>query len=167
MRLSPLPPRAAAPVIIPQESPVYRLKAPFFGPDDHLYAEGEILIYEDEPNPEMEPMNELAQDAMRTYLKKLDEHGKTAAEKVGRGYTGLSDAYENSLLLSKQQGKRVQSLSKREAAPMMRAKKDVKGIARIELKEAGPEVQAVASRKRGIAKESTPAAVNGNVDLLD
>lgn len=153
MRLSPLPPRAAAPVVIPQDAPVYRLTAPFFAEDDHQYMEGEILVFEGEPNQFMEPMNTVAQDKMRAYLTKLDKYGKEAAEKVGRGYTGLTDAFENSLLLGKQEGKRVRSLTAKEATPLMRAKKEVKGIARLELKEAAPEVQTVA--KRGLQKDKT------------
>ena len=154
MRLSPVPPRPTAPVVIPQDEPVYRLKGDYFGPDDVIYPEGSILAIADEPNQEMEPLNDLARAAMRAYLKKLDGYGRAAAEKVGKGYSGLEDAFANSLELNKQEGRRVHVINDKGAVPMMRANKQGKAVKKIDLSaEAAPEVVKV-------SKKNTPSAVN-------
>lgn len=164
MRLSPVQSRPAAPVVIPQEAPVYRLKAPIFAADDCLYAEGAILQTEDEPNQEMEPLNDLARQRMRDYLAKLDAYGKEVAEKTGKSYAGLVDAFEQAHTLAKKEGKRVSLIGGQEATPLMGAKKKGKKIQQLEMNaEGAPEMVTV---KKKVALENTPRAVN-NAEMFE
>lgn len=70
--------------------PAFRILAVagFYGPDDHLYQEGEEIYYEGEPNEEMEPLNQLARERMVVYLEKLDALAKEAAVKKGIPFNG-------------------------------------------------------------------------------
>lgn len=143
MQLSPVPPQRQAPLVIPQDRPVYRIKSEkgFFGPDDNLYAEGEIIIFEDEPNPEMEPLNSLAIEKMREYLEKLDAEGRKVAEKTGKAYHNLADAFDNARTLEQQEHKKVQLISGNgQQTPLMRGEKKASGIARVALNAPTPQM---------------------------
>lgn len=126
MRLSPLPPQRPEAIVIPTDVPVYRIReGKFFGPNDHLFQEGEIIEFHGEPNLEMEPLNELARAKVRDFLAKLDDEGRKAAAKIGKAYHGYLEAFENSHLLAKQEGKSVRSLSAKEMTPVLgRPKQD-------------------------------------------
>jgi len=133
-RLSPVPPQAQAPIVVPQDRPVYRIKqGKFFGPDDNLYEEGAIIAWKDEPNMEMEPMNELAQAAYSKFLAKLDKFGKEVAEKTGKAYTSLADAHANSYDLAKQESKSFEVLNGKKQVPLMGAKKKLDSIESVDL----------------------------------
>lgn len=147
MQLSPVPPQRQAPVVIPDDVAVYRVKdGKFFGPDDTLYPEGSILAWDEEPNTEMQPLNDLARTAMKKYLKKLDGHGRDAARAAGKSYTSLADAYENSIVLAQQEGKRVRLLNAVETIPLMGAKKNTTGLKKLDLDS---EADPVASPGKG------------------
>ncbi len=134
--LSPVPPRPAQALAIPQDVPVYRVKSACYL-DDDLYTEGAVLTWPDEPNLEMEPMNELAQKAMIKFLEKLDIEGQKVAEKTGKSYSGYKDAYENSLVLAQQDGKRVQLVTDKKMAPLMRGNKKTR-VEKVELNPTTP-----------------------------
>jgi len=110
MQLSPIPPQAKTPVIIPDDRPVYRINdnGPFFGPDDTLYKEGEIIAWAGQPSLCMDPLNGMARDETRKYLQMLDNLGRAAAEKVGRSYSGMSQALDNALEMERLSAKQVQ-----------------------------------------------------------
>ena len=132
-RLSPVPPQPQAPIVIPQDRPVYRIKGgKFFGPDDHLYEEGAIVAWKDEPNLEMEPLNALAQEKMVAFLKKLDKHGREVAEKTGKAYTSLADAHANAYDLAKQEQKPFEALNVKKTIPLMGAKKKLDSIEEVD-----------------------------------
>lgn len=123
MQLSPIPPqRNTAPVVIPQDRPVYQAMSPCFF-EDELLPVGTIFAWDDEPNQDMHPMNPLAADKLRAYLQKLDDLGRAAAEKAGRSYVSLADAHENSIALAKQDAKKVQILNGKETVPLLGSKK--------------------------------------------
>lgn len=139
MRLSPQPPSRPEAIVIPSDTPVYRIKeGKFFGPNDHLFQEGEIIEFQGEPNLEMEPLNEMAREKMRTFLTKLDEEGRKAAAKAGKAYHGYLDAFENSIHLAKQEGKSVRSLSAKEMTPIMGVPKEISIAKKIEPDLTGP-----------------------------
>lgn len=73
------------------KKPVYKILAEhgFFGPDCKLWKEGEVIIYTDEPNLEMKPMNAAARDAMDKYVSKMTEFARAKAEKDGKPFSGL------------------------------------------------------------------------------
>lgn len=137
-RLSPVPPRASN-FAIPQDRPVYRiLQGKFFGPDDTLYEEGSFVVWKDEPNLEMEPMNELAQENMIVFLKKLDTDGRKVAEKTGKAWNSLADAHANAYALAQQDSKSFEVLNKPKQVPLMGAKKSIDSIEKIEVAPTTP-----------------------------
>lgn len=137
-RLSPVPPRTQN-FVIPQDRPVYRiLQGKFFGPDDTLYEEGSFVIWKDEPNLEMEPMNELAQDNMLKFLEKLDAAGRKVAEQTGKSWNNLADAHANAYALAQQESKSFEVLNAPKQVPLMGAKKNVSSIEEIKVNQAPP-----------------------------
>lgn len=126
MRLSPLPPQPAAAIYIPDDVPVYRIKeGKFFGPNDHLYEENDVIEFHGEPNLEMEPMNPLAKDKMREFLAKLDAEGRQAAVKAGRAYHGFLDAFEGkeaARTIAAEKG--IRKLSQKESVPVLGQQKE-------------------------------------------
>lgn len=139
--LSPLPPQRQAALTIPQDRPVYRIDSEkgFFGPDDCLYAYGSMIVWMDEPNPDMEPMNSLAHEAKVKYLEKLDSYARKVAEKTGNSYTSMSDAYKNSLELAKQDAKKIELVGSKQQVPLMGAKKrGPKKIEKVEFEQPAP-----------------------------
>ncbi len=142
--LSPVPQRYTPMPVIRQDRPAYRIMAEkgFFGPDDCLYQAGSMIYWTDEPNQEMEPLNELAEKAMKAYLGRLDDEGRKVAEKIGKAYTSLADAYDNSRLMEVQDAKKIQLIDGQGAGekPIMRAvKRGPKKIEAINAPEPVPQ----------------------------
>lgn len=111
MRLSPVPMQPTVMPFIPEDRPVYRIKAgtTFYGPDDTLYPEETILAWHDQPSyNSMEPLNELARQEMLKLVRKLDIEGKKVAEKNGTAYIGLENAMLAAEESAKQDGRRVE-----------------------------------------------------------
>lgn len=117
-------PMAMQPTLIPDDVPVYRVKEGKFYVDDRLLEEGAIIICQEEPNQEMEPLNELAKVAMLEYLEKLDKHGMEVAAKLGKAYVSTKDAFQNSMQLAKEDGRRVSVLNERREIPTLGAEKN-------------------------------------------
>lgn len=163
MQLSPTPPsRYQAPLVIPEDVPVYRLRSAFFGPDDCLYAEGDVIVLEDEPNQEMIPLNKLAKKNMKAYLEKLDDDGRKVAEKLGRNFVSIADAHENAMALEKEESKRVTLLNgKPKGVPLMGA--DKKNAAK-RVTKLQAEAEAVPMARGKMALANVARAVNGNTD---
>lgn len=80
------PPRPRVDPAIPQDKPVFRIldEHGFFGPNDHLYPQGSLVVLYDCPNENMEPMNDLAKESLSAYLDMLDDSAKKVAETNGR-----------------------------------------------------------------------------------
>lgn len=91
---------------IPNDVPVYRIKEGKLWCDDEMHEEGTIIAFEEEPNLEMEPLNALANEKYRTFLKKLDNLGRQAAHKAGKAYTNLADAFSTACEIAAQEGGR-------------------------------------------------------------
>lgn len=161
--LSPIPPQRQQHLIIPQDRPVYRIKeGKFFGPDDCLYNEGEVIEFDDEPNTEMEPLNGLAQEKMRQYLEKLDIEGKKVAEKNGKAYTSLADAFENAREQMSNDTKKVRSLTAKEQVPLMGAKKKGGRISKVEEGKLAPLMGNIKSPVQSNAAEKNAGKLELN-----
>lgn len=137
-------------MIIPQDKPVYRVlsQAGFFGPDDHLYAEGDIVVFMDEPNDEFEPLNDLARKAQNTYFDKLDDLARAAAEKAGRAYAGRPRSLDEAISIASQDARRVQLVKGDGGVPLMGGRKN--GPARVEKLVEDAETPADGRRGRGV-----------------
>lgn len=94
--LSPVPPRPKASAHIDPDRAAYRVteKRGFFDETDRLWEKGSMIYWEGEPSIGFEPLNDKAEDAMRTYLQKLDDYAKEVAEKKGTGYASQVNAFE-------------------------------------------------------------------------
>jgi hypothetical protein len=112
-------PQNMMPSVIPDDVPVYRIKEGKFFADDTLFEEGAIIAYEKEPNVEMEPLNKLAIQKMSEYLQRLDALGKAKAEKDGKSYVSLEDAFKNAYSSAVQEGKTVNLLNGSKQVPLM------------------------------------------------
>lgn len=96
-----------------QERPEYRILAVngFFGPDSHLYREGEEIYFEGEPNEDMEPLNEPARAAMEKFFNKLEQAAKELAKKAGVPYTGRPRTLEAAVELSTLAARRTSTVN--------------------------------------------------------
>jgi len=152
--LSPMRPQAYAPIVIPQHRPFYRILAGnFFGPDDTLYPEGSVIGWDGEPNLEMEPLNDKAQEMMKTFLTKLDKFGREAAEKAGKHYNSLADAHENAYALAQRESKQVERIDGPKQVPLMGAKKKQGAVETVETKTAPLMGQPVGKLSLGAKNE--------------
>ncbi len=124
MRLSPVPPRPQAAPLIPQDVAVYRiLDEKGFYADDTLFPVDTIIAWERDPNPLMEPMNDLAHEAMKKYLGKLDVFGKEKAKEDKKAFVSQLAAY-----VAKTEsddagdGRKVKVIGEKAQVPLMGAK---------------------------------------------
>lgn len=118
--------------------PAYRVLATngFFGPDDHLYREGEEIYFDGEPNEEMEPLNELARLRIVEFITKLEDESRKIADKLGKPFHGRPRSLDGGLALATE--------LQRNGIAIMGAKKDTSNIKQIKTEET-PETGA----KRG------------------
>lgn len=124
---------------INNDRPAYRVLAihGFYGPDDHLYEEGECIYYDNEPNEEFEPLNEKARQAMTNYLTKLENQAREVAAKLNRPFIERPKTLDGALVFATE--------IQREKMAIMNAPKETKSIERVEVEET-PETGQV---KRG------------------
>lgn len=124
MQLYSQPPRQSlAPTVIPDDVPVYKILDGKFYADDELFEAGSILVWPDEPNEEMMPLNTLARQKHVEYLQKLDRLGRQAAEKAGKSYVSKEDAFRNAMEAARDEGRRVTLLNGKTDTPIMGARK--------------------------------------------
>lgn len=142
-------------VVISSERPAYKILSEkgFFGPDDHLYTSGEMIYFDDEPNEDMEPLNDLARVKIRDLIEKLDRLGREAAEKFDRPYTSRASSLEEAIQLSTEDARRVQSIGNPNGVALMKSDKRGKttGIERVASDEI-PETKGNKTGKLSIKK---------------
>lgn len=162
MRLSPVPPQRMAPPLIPQDVPVYRVtdEKGFFA-DDTLFLQDTIIAWPDEPNPNMEPMNDLAHDAMKKYLGKLDAFGNEWARREKKSYVSQLAAYVAKTEGDDQQdGRRAIVIGEKTQVPLLGGKKRGRPRAtKVDLEAQGTQVQSVKG-KFSLDRVSGKDAVN-------
>lgn len=141
MQLFTQPPRTSfQPTVIPDDVPVYRIKEGKFFVDDELLPEGAIVAFSEEPNLEMEPLNSLAVEALRAYMKKLDKLGRLKAEKEGKAYASYEDAFNNAMSLRGGEGRKAMLLNGIEQTPIMGGKqRGKKKASKIEIAKVSSE----------------------------
>ena len=112
-------------MLIPTDRPAYRILNPtgFFGPDDHLYSEGDCIVFEGIPNEEMEPLNALARERLEAYSEALDDGARKVAEKNGREYTPRPRTMEGNIDLATADARRPQLIQGGPGVPIMGGKK--------------------------------------------
>jgi len=144
------PPRAKIDPVIPQNKPVYRVldEKGFFGPDDTLHPEGEIIVLHDEPNINMEPMNDLAKDRLRIVMKKLNESSKHVADANGRYFAPQTQSVDDMLSNATEDARRIKSLSNPDGVAIMGAKLDSSKRIESAFPEEVPESGAKSANKR-------------------
>lgn len=124
MQLFTAPPRQSfQPVVIPQDMPVYRIKEGKFYADDELFEAGSIITWDEEPNLDMEPMNQLAMDRYGEFLNKIDTLGREKAKQDGKSYISYADAFTNFASLQQNSGKKVGVLNAPQEVPIMGGKR--------------------------------------------
>ena len=139
--LSPVPPQRQAPVFIPQDRPVYRAKnACFFY--DTLLEEGKIFTWLEEPNLELEPLNDLATAAMDKYIAKMDDYGRKAAKAIGKAYKPISAGNKHPDDISAEDNNGLRVLNAKTQIPLMGAKLS-RRIEQITVPDAGTEPQII------------------------
>jgi len=134
---------------ISNDRPAYRILAVhgFFGPDDHLYQLGEEIYYDEEPNEEMEPLNEPARQKLSDYLNKLDNMAKVAAEKSNKAFVGRPRTLDGAVVFATEM--------QRDKITVMSAKKEVSSVGKIDNEET-PETGSL-NPKRGRGRPSKKA----------
>ena len=133
------PPKKEVLPDIPQDRPVYRIlnEQGFYAPNDRLYQAGEFVALWDVPNEDMEPMNELAREALDKYIDTLEASAKLVAEKNGRAYSGRPRSKEEMIDAANIDARRAQTVGMGDkGVPIMGAKinskKRVQNIGEVE-----------------------------------
>lgn len=131
------------PLVVKPDRPAYRVldERGFFG-DDQLWPVGSVIYYDDEPNEEMEPLNDLAFKKMRTYLEKLDAFAEEVAQKTGKRFLGRTRNIDDALNDLREDARRVQLVSGDGGVPVMGAKRGRPKVQRV----GEPEVAETGSR---------------------
>lgn len=145
-------------MLIPTDRAAYRILAVegFFGPDDHLYREGDCIVFDGTPNEEMEPLNDIAKERLRLYSDMLDEEAKKAAEKAGRRFAARPRSRDGLIATASADARAVQLISGGPGIPLMKGQKHGPAIERLgepEIPETGI-VSGEPPRKRGRPRKS-------------
>lgn len=85
-----------------KERPKYRILSPsgFFGPNDHLFEEGDEIVFDGTPNEEMEPLNEEAHKKLVAYISYLDDFARATADKLGRPFVERPKTLDGAYVLA-------------------------------------------------------------------
>lgn len=120
------PPRPRVDPPIPADKPVFRIltEQGYFGPDDTLHRMGELIVLFDEPNEDMEPMNDMARKSLESHLDKLETSSREVAKFNGRHFAGRARTKDEMLDHATSDSRRVQSLSNPGGVAIIGAKKD-------------------------------------------
>lgn len=122
--MSPMPPKMYAAPVIPQDRPCYRIldgRGVFL--DDVMFFPGDIVIWDEEPNKEMEPLNDLARGATDAFFDDREELAKAASLKKGMRYIPLRRPIEDDRMLNSSESRRVELVKGDGGVPVMGARK--------------------------------------------
>lgn len=112
------------PLVISNDRPAYRVLAErgFFA-DDILWTTGKVIYFDDEPNEELEPLNDKARDAIMAHLTKLDEYAAEMAARNGKKFVSRIKNMEEAMNLLREDTRRVSLVQGDGGVPLMGAKK--------------------------------------------
>ena len=118
------PPSHKALPPLTQDRPAYRIldERGFFC-DDVLWPVGSIVYYDDEPNEQMEPLNDKARDAMIALIRKLDGFAEEVAKQTGKKFVSRAKDLEESLNQLRESARRVEIVQGDGGVPIMGAKR--------------------------------------------
>lgn len=124
-------------MLIPSDRPAYRVLAVegFYGPDDHLYREGDCIIFDGIPNEEMEPLNEIARKKLQMYSNWLDEEARKVAAKHGREFQSRPRNLDGVIAQASADARQVQLLQGGPGVPLMGGTHNKVGIQKLEDEE--------------------------------
>ncbi len=147
--MSPLPPKMYAPPVVRQDRPAYRILKECFL-EDVMYFEGQMVYFDDEPNKEMEPLNELAREATKEFFDSREKLAKEASAAKGMRYIPLRRPVQEERDLNSADARRVELIKGDGGVPVMGARK--RGRPKAEKIEVSPfEEQPIADTSK--AKE--------------
>lgn len=119
----------------------------FYGPDDHLYPEGEEIYFDGEPNEQMEPLNDLAKFRLIKHIERLERETKAAYEKLGKPYAGRPRSFDGAIVLATE--------LQRSGVVLMGAKKENKTVKKVH-EEGVPETGEKRGRGRPPGAKNRP-----------
>lgn len=119
---SPLPPKMYSAPSIPQDVACYRILKPCFL-DDIMFFEGDIVTWQEEPNKEMEPLNDLAKKATNAFFDDREALAKAASAAKGTKYIALRRPIEEERELNNSESRRVELIKGDGGIPVMGARK--------------------------------------------
>lgn len=125
--LSPLPPKTYAEPSVPQHVPCYRILKPCFL-DDIMFFEGQVVTWSEEPNEEMEPLNDLARDATNTFFDKIEALGRAASAAKGTAYVSMRRPIEEGRERNTADSRRVELVKGDGGVPVLGARRKIRKV---------------------------------------
>ncbi len=123
--LSPLPPKMYAAPAIPQDVPCYRILKQCFL-DDVMYFEGDIVTWTEEPNAEMEPLNDFAREASDAFFDKVEAYAREFADANKKRFIPVRRPFGDERRLSTADARRVELIKGDGGVPVMGARRPPK-----------------------------------------
>ncbi len=120
--LSAVPPKQYATPIVRQDRPAYRILKECFL-DDVMYFEGQMVYWDEEPNKEMEPLNDLAREAIAEFFDSRELLAKEASAAKGMRYIPLRRPVSEERELNTMESRRVELIKGDGGVPVMGARK--------------------------------------------
>ncbi len=120
--MSPLPPRQYAAPVVRQDRPAYRILKECFL-DDVMYFEGQMVYWDEEPNKEMQPLNDLAQKAIDAFFDSREELARQKSAANGMKYIPLRRPVSEERELNTAESRRVELVRGDGGIPVMGARK--------------------------------------------
>ncbi len=140
--MSPMPPRAFAQPQVANDRPAYRILKECFL-DDVMFFPDQLVYWDEEPNKEMEPLNELARAATNAFFDSREELAKAASLAKGNRYIPLRRPVEEERELNTAESRRVEIIKGDGGVPVMGARKRGRPKAQ-RIEESGVEEKPIA-----------------------
>ena len=121
---SPSPPKMYGAPSVPQNVPCYRIlegKGVFL--DDIMFFPGDVVTWSEEPNKDMEPLNDLARQAITKFFDERESLAKAASASKGMRYIPLRRPIEEERELNSSEVRRAELVKGDGGIPVMGAKK--------------------------------------------
>lgn len=139
---SPLPPRAYVTPAVGNDRPAYRILKECFL-DDRMCFPDELVYWDEEPNKEMEPLNDLAKDASRKFFDGREALAVAHSAAKGVKYIPGARPFDEQRELATADARRVELIKGDGGIPVMGARK--RGRPKVErIDNSGPEEKAIA-----------------------